>query len=108
MSKPWIADALVIISPNGNVTATASTSAEAQATVDILNDVTKSERMKEFQNAVSSQIFGKSRSACIATATCMGCKRKIDDNKSFESMEDLREYGISALCPTCFEKIARG
>ena len=52
---------------------------------------------------LARSMFGISASEAISERICIRCKRSIDTNDW--SHDDIDEYVISAICPTCFDTL---
>lgn len=61
----------------------------------------KSPAMREQLNELTAQVFGKSRSDCIAEDLCVICGGAAAE---FRNEISRREYGISGMCQHCQDK----
>ena len=58
--------------------------------------------MTEFKDRLAMDLYGMTLTEARAKGICVACKKSMDDIPTKEI--DIREWGISGLCPNCFPK----
>ena len=58
--------------------------------------------IKEFQNELTKNMFGKSKDDCMSEKICVFCHKSIT---SFKDELSLKEFGISGMCQKCQDEI---
>jgi hypothetical protein len=56
--------------------------------------------MTEFKDQMAMNLFGMTLTEAHAKGVCVSCRKSMDDIPTKEI--DIREWGISGLCPKCF------
>ena len=56
------------------------------------------EQMDAIKDSVSMSIYGRNRSECLKTDTCVACGNRA---AGFKDAVSRREYQISAMCQVC-------
>jgi hypothetical protein len=64
----------------------------------------KSPEMENFLEGFTSNVFGRSRKASFANATCVTCGKLIV-NSEFKDALSVKEYGISGMCQHCQDSV---
>jgi|TARA_Y100000034_G_scaffold56693_1_gene69369 hypothetical protein len=65
----------------------------------------KSEKLNEFLDKKSQEMFGNKRSEAIEKASCVFCNKNIDTDTEFKDELSAKEFKISGLCQKCQNSI---
>ncbi len=58
--------------------------------------------LKEFQTTFAMDVFGQTKGEATGKKICIDCKQDMKGYK-FPTDEDRKEYGISGMCPGCWD-----
>ena len=70
-----------------------------------LTQIGKSPEMLDLLDFVSNLLFGQPLSIALNEGRCISCKQPVDLTKLTDL--DVKKFKLSALCPTCFDKIMK-
>ena len=62
--------------------------------------------LQDFKDKMAGNIFGMTLTEAWEKGVCIDCKTKMVDLEPLADI-DIREWKISAICPICWDKIAK-